>query len=81
MNLDGLAIGCVEKGSFICAVESDTPLDQGPNITGNSALNTDTPPFVQIVPQAATFALIPNEDMSIDFQVQVGTKSVYTSDE
>ena len=69
---DGVAIGCVlQHLSFKCTVDPDTSLNQGPNKTHNVPINTVRPPYTQIAPQAAILAVIPNEEMSMDFKIKV----------
>ena len=68
---DGVAIGCVLQESFKCTVDPDTSLNQGPNKTNNVPINTVSPPYTQIAPQAAILAMIPNEEMSMDFKIKV----------
>ena len=68
---DGVAIGCVLQERFKCTVDPDTSLNQGPNKTHNVPINTVSPPYTQISPQAAILAMIPNEEMSMDFKIKV----------
>ena len=75
---DGVAIGCVRQESFKCTVDPDTSLNQGPNKTNNVLINTDIPPYTQISPQAAILAVIPNEEMSMDFKIKVCDRVHFT---
>ena len=68
---DGVAIGCVLQERFKCTVDPDTSLNQGPNKTHNVPINTVSPPYTQISPQEAILAMIPNEEMSMDFKIKV----------
>ena len=75
---DGVAIGCVLQESFKCTVDPDTSLNQGPNKTNNVPINTVSPPYTQIAPQAAILAIIPNEEMSMDFKIKVCDRVHFT---
>ena len=66
-----MAIGFVLQESFKCSVDPDTSLNQGPNKTNNVPINTVSPPYTQIAPQAAILTMIPNEEMSMDFKIKV----------
>ena len=76
---DGVAIGCIPKKSFKCTVDPDTSLNQGPNKTNNSPINTVKPPYTQFSPQEAILAVIPNEKMSMDFKIKVCDKVHFLS--
>ena len=75
-----MAIGCVlqDLKSFKCTVDPDTSLNQGPNKTNNVPINTVNPPYTQIAPQAAILAMIPNEEMSMDFKIKVCDRVHFT---